>query len=71
MIKDERRAGTTRRSVPDPEPLFQWAKRTDGVSADALVTWGARLLPPLTISDDDLDEGLGLLDEALAAGLGG
>jgi len=30
-----------------------------------------RLLPPLTISDEDLDEGLGLLDEALAAGLAG
>jgi len=30
-----------------------------------------RLLPPLTISDEELDEGLGLLDEALAAGLAG
>jgi 4-aminobutyrate aminotransferase len=30
-----------------------------------------RLLPPLTITDEDLDEGLGLLDEALAAGLSG
>jgi len=30
-----------------------------------------RLLPPLTIGDEDLDEGLGLLDEALAAGLAG
>jgi len=30
-----------------------------------------RLLPPLTISDDELDEGVGLLDEALAAGLAG
>ena len=30
-----------------------------------------RLLPPLTIADEDLDEGLGLLDEALAAGLAG
>jgi 4-aminobutyrate aminotransferase-like enzyme len=27
-----------------------------------------RLLPPLTISDDELDEGLTLLEEALAAG---
>ena len=30
-----------------------------------------RLLPPLTISDEELDEGLGLLDEALATGLAG
>jgi 4-aminobutyrate aminotransferase len=30
-----------------------------------------RLLPPLTISDEELGEGLGLLDEALAAGLAG
>ena len=30
-----------------------------------------RLLPPLTITDEELDEGLGLLDEALAAGLAG
>ena len=30
-----------------------------------------RLLPPLTITDEELDEGLGLLDQALAAGLGG
>ena len=30
-----------------------------------------RLLPPLTIADEELDEGLGLLDEALAAGLAG
>jgi 4-aminobutyrate aminotransferase / (S)-3-amino-2-methylpropionate transaminase / 5-aminovalerate transaminase len=30
-----------------------------------------RLLPPLTISDDELDEGVGLLDDALAAGLAG
>jgi 4-aminobutyrate aminotransferase / (S)-3-amino-2-methylpropionate transaminase / 5-aminovalerate transaminase len=30
-----------------------------------------RLLPPLTIVDEELDEGLGLLDEALAAGLAG
>jgi 4-aminobutyrate aminotransferase len=30
-----------------------------------------RFLPPLTISDEELDEGLGLLDEALAAGLAG
>src|SRR6185436_15683611 len=30
-----------------------------------------RLLPPLTITDEDLDDGLGLLDEALAAGLAG
>jgi 4-aminobutyrate aminotransferase-like enzyme len=30
-----------------------------------------RLLPPLTITDEDLDEGLGLLDEALAVGLAG
>ena len=30
-----------------------------------------RLLPPLTISDEELDEGLGLLDEALGAGLAG
>jgi len=30
-----------------------------------------RLLPPLTIGDEDLDEGLGLLDEALAAGFAG
>jgi 4-aminobutyrate aminotransferase len=30
-----------------------------------------RLLPPLTITDEELDEGLGLLDRALAAGLGG
>jgi 4-aminobutyrate aminotransferase-like enzyme len=30
-----------------------------------------RLLPPLTIADEELDEGLGLLDQALAAGLGG
>jgi 4-aminobutyrate aminotransferase / (S)-3-amino-2-methylpropionate transaminase / 5-aminovalerate transaminase len=30
-----------------------------------------RLLPPLTIGDEDLDEGLGLLDEALAVGLAG
>jgi 4-aminobutyrate aminotransferase len=28
-----------------------------------------RLLPPLTITDEDLDEGLALLDQALAAGL--
>ena len=28
-----------------------------------------RLLPPLTISDEELDEGLAILDEALAAGL--
>jgi 4-aminobutyrate aminotransferase-like enzyme len=28
-----------------------------------------RLLPPLTISDEELDEGLAVLDEALAAGL--
>ena len=27
-----------------------------------------RLLPPLTIADDELDEGLTILDEALAAG---
>ncbi len=26
-----------------------------------------RLLPALTISDDELDEGLGLLEDALAA----
>jgi 4-aminobutyrate aminotransferase / (S)-3-amino-2-methylpropionate transaminase / 5-aminovalerate transaminase len=26
-----------------------------------------RLLPPLTIDDDELDEGLGLLEESLAA----
>jgi len=30
-----------------------------------------RLLPPLTISDEDLDDGLGLLDEALTTGLAG
>jgi 4-aminobutyrate aminotransferase/(S)-3-amino-2-methylpropionate transaminase len=30
-----------------------------------------RLLPPLTIADEELDEGLGLLDEALAVGLAG
>ena len=30
-----------------------------------------RLLPPLTIADEELDEGLDLLDEALAVGLGG
>jgi 4-aminobutyrate aminotransferase/(S)-3-amino-2-methylpropionate transaminase len=30
-----------------------------------------RLLPPLTITDEELDEGLDLLDQALAAGLGG
>jgi 4-aminobutyrate aminotransferase-like enzyme len=30
-----------------------------------------RLVPPLTITDEDLDEGIGLLDDALAAGLGG
>jgi 4-aminobutyrate aminotransferase len=30
-----------------------------------------RLLPPLTITDEELDEGLSLLDEALAAGLAG
>jgi hypothetical protein len=50
VLKDERRSGMTRRSVPDPEPLFQWAKRTDGVSTDPLLAWGARLLPPLTIA---------------------
>jgi 4-aminobutyrate aminotransferase/(S)-3-amino-2-methylpropionate transaminase len=27
-----------------------------------------RLLPPLTITDDELDEGLGILEEALAVG---
>jgi 4-aminobutyrate aminotransferase/4-aminobutyrate aminotransferase/(S)-3-amino-2-methylpropionate transaminase len=30
-----------------------------------------RLLPPLTIGDEELDEGLDLLDQALAAGVGG
>jgi 4-aminobutyrate aminotransferase len=30
-----------------------------------------RLLPPLTITDEELDEGLSLLDEAIAAGLAG
>ena len=30
-----------------------------------------RLLPPLTITDEELDEGLDLLDEALAVGLAG
>jgi 4-aminobutyrate aminotransferase / (S)-3-amino-2-methylpropionate transaminase / 5-aminovalerate transaminase len=30
-----------------------------------------RLLPPLTIADEELDEGLDLLDQALAAGVGG
>ncbi len=30
-----------------------------------------RLLPPLTVTDDELDEGLGLLDESLAAALSG
>ena len=30
-----------------------------------------RLLPPLTISDEELDEGLDLLDQALAVGLAG
>ena len=30
-----------------------------------------RLLPPLTIADEELDEGLDLLDQALAVGLGG
>jgi 4-aminobutyrate aminotransferase len=30
-----------------------------------------RLLPPLTIADEELDEGLGILEEALAAGLAG
>jgi hypothetical protein len=50
VVKDERQPGTARKSVPDPEPLFQWAKRTDGASADALLTWGSRLLPPLTLA---------------------
>jgi hypothetical protein len=50
VVKDERQSGTARKNVPDPEPLFQWAKRTDGASADPLLTWGARLLPPLTIA---------------------
>jgi 4-aminobutyrate aminotransferase / (S)-3-amino-2-methylpropionate transaminase / 5-aminovalerate transaminase len=30
-----------------------------------------RLLPPLAIADEELDEGLDLLDQALAAGVGG
>lgn len=50
VVKDARQAGAARRNVPDPEPLFQWAKRTDGASTDPLVTWGARLLPPLTMA---------------------
>jgi hypothetical protein len=49
VVKDERSTGTARRSVPDPEPLFQWAKRTDGAAADPLLVWGAKVLPPLTI----------------------
>src|SRR5262249_2198294 len=31
VVKDERRGGAVRRSVADPELLFQWTKRTDGV----------------------------------------
>jgi len=49
VVKDERRGGAVRRSVADPELLFQWTKRADGVSEDTLLVWGARLLPPLTI----------------------
>jgi 4-aminobutyrate aminotransferase-like enzyme len=30
-----------------------------------------RLLPPLTITDEELDEGLDLLDQALAVGVAG
>jgi len=49
VVKDERRGGTVRRSVSDPALLFQWTKRADGVADDALLVWGARLLPPVTI----------------------
>jgi 4-aminobutyrate aminotransferase len=55
--------------TPDRAQAVVWAAFERGLLLLACGLYGnvIRLLPPLTIGDDELEEGLGLLEEALAA----
>jgi hypothetical protein len=39
-----------KRPVPDPGRLIEWAESHAGVSADPIATWGARLVPLVTLA---------------------
>jgi ABC-type multidrug transport system fused ATPase/permease subunit len=39
-----------KRPVPDPARLIEWAESRTGVSSDAIATWGARLVPLVTLA---------------------
>ncbi|HEX6271750.1 MAG TPA: DNA mismatch repair protein MutS [Polyangiaceae bacterium] len=46
----EQRETQKKRPVPDPARLIEWAESRAGVSSDALATWGARLVPLVTLA---------------------
>ena len=44
------RKRVARPRAPDPEALLRWAESEPRLERDALLVWGARLLPPLTLA---------------------
>jgi energy-coupling factor transporter ATP-binding protein EcfA2 len=50
VTSGDRRDKDKKRPVPDPARLIDWAERKDGVSADPISAWGARIVPLVALA---------------------